>query len=594
MNGMIGLIYIAAIAGIAVYLFKKLIGLLLPKSKIYIYDEEGRKQYWGYVKYNRAQKKYHVFGRTGNMLSKCMGEIQVKDDGMAWVRCWKRGYSPDELPYELGYVNLQGRIFTPEHRPVGHVGQNSNEPGTDGITKWYELFMIRHADVFLPEPPAQPLAGNQGTDEADRPNTTQEQPIPPFAHCAETGRFKKRGMSQHTLLARAAAFIALYRHNDLLKPNEEERTVRVYAWGDTALPASIIFMGIYGMIYLLAPGYIMFPFIGERLSFLAAMLLLYLLTWAIMREIKIELSLDEKPIGWWLALLNSNVGLSRHNRLIGLFAIGGLLLSVFAFGGDFAPLMLALLIGITVNERTYDRQVWEVQTRFAYLPDATITPPEDEGEIVRQYEWELDSNHDHRLRTTLQLRFKEAEINLLRGRNPFRQGNDFYNHVERMFKEETDRHHLAIINRHIASLSNEHRLTMLESIQFILDFVQEPNIRYAHDDESTSFNEYVRYPDETLYDKAGDCDCKAMLAAALFHNAGLRVLYITSNTHAAVAVECQPEWFGNWNNPGLSDGLLLHQGRHYYFCETTGDRFRVGDTNCDISQFTYIKLIDIV
>jgi hypothetical protein len=80
----------------------------------------------------------------------------------------------------------------------------------------------------------------------------------------------------------------------------------------------------------------------------------------------------------------------------------------------------------------------------------------------------------------------------------------------------------------------------------------------------------------------------------LFHNAGLRVLYITSDTHAAVAVECRPEWFGNWNNPGLADGLLLHQGRHYYFCETTGDRFRVGDTNSDISKFNYIKLIDIV
>lgn len=571
MNGIIGLVYITVVIGVAVYLFKKLIGLLFPKSKIYIYDDEGRKQYWGYVKYNRAQKKYRVFGKTGNALNKCMGEIQVKDDGLAWARCWKRGYSPDELPYELGYVNLEGRVFTTDHQPVGHVGQGLEQADTDGVRKWYELFLKRHADVFLPAITDQP-----------------------FAHCVETGRFKKRKINQHTLLARAAAFIALYRHNDLLKPNEEERTVRVYAWGDTALLASVVFMAIYGLVYLISPGYIMFPFVGERLSFLLAMLLLYLLTWAVMREIKIELSLDEKPIGWWLALLNSNVGLSRHNWLIQVFATGGLILSVFAFGGDFAPLMLALLIGITVNERTYYRRVWEVQTRFAYLPDTTITPPEDEGEIVRQYEWELDSIYQRQLRTTLQLRFKEVEMNELRSKNPFRQGNDFYNHVERMFKEDVDRHHLAIINRHIASLSNEHRLTMLESIQFILDFVQEPNIRYAHDNESTSFIEYVRYPDETLYDKVGDCDCKAMLAAALFHDAGLRVLFITSDTHAAVAVECRPEWFGSWDNPGLSDGLLLHQGRHYYFCETTGDRFKVGDTNDDISKFKYIKLIDIV
>lgn len=592
MNGITGLIYVTVIIGIAVYLFKKLIGLLLPQSKIYIYDNEGRKQYWGYVKYSRAQKKYRVFGPTGNALSRCMGEVQVKDDGMAWVRCWKRGYSPDELPYELGYVNLQGRVFTSEHQPVGHVGQNSKEPETDGVTKWYELFLMRHAEVFL----QIAAKANNMTPDATQDSTSSEDTSsePPFAHCVETGRFGKRKVNQHTLLARAAAFILLYRHNGLLKPDEEERTVRVYAWGDTALLASVVFMGIYGLIYLLSPGYILFPFIGERLSFLAAMLLLYLLVWAVTREVKIELSLDEKPVGWWLALLNSNVGLSRHNWLIQTFATGGIILSVFAFGGDFAPLMLALLIGVTVNGKTYPRRVWEVQTRFAYLPDTTITPPEDDGEIVRQYEWELDSNNDRRLRATLQLRFKEEDINLLRSRNPFRQGNDFYNHVELMFKEDVDRHHLAIINRHIASLSNEHQLTMLESIQFILDFVQEPNIRYAHDEETTSFTEYVRYPDETLYDKVGDCDCKAMLAAALFHNAGLRVLYITSDTHAAVAVECRPEWFGNWNNPGLADGLLLHQGRHYYFCETTGDRFRVGDTNSDISKFNYIKLIDIV
>lgn len=573
MNGIIGLVGIVVIIGASVYLLKKLFGLLcFPKSKIYIYDEEGRKQYWGYVKYNRAQKKYYVFGQIGNALNKRMGEIQVGDDGMARVRCWKRGYSPDELPYELGYVNLQGEIFTLEHQLVGNVGQSLGEPDTNGVTKWYEFFLIRHAEVFL-----------------------QAFPVRPFAHCAERGRFKKRKVNQHTLLSRAAAFIALYRHNDLLKPNEEERTIYVYAWGDTALLASIVFMGIYGLIYLLSPGYILFPFIGERLSFLAAMLMLYLLIWTVMREMKIELSLSERPVAWWLALLNSNVGLSRYNWLIQVFTTGGLLLSVFVFGGDFAPLMLALLVGITVNGRTYYRQVWEVQTRFAYLPDTTITPPEDEGEVVRRYEWELDSNNnDRRLRTTLQLRFKETEINRLRSRNPFRNGNDFYNHVEHMFKEDIDRHHLSIINRHIASLSNEHQLTMLESIQLILDFVQEPNIRYAYDEESTSFTEYVRYPDETLYDKVGDCDCKAMLAAALFHDAGLRVLYITSATHAAVAVECRPEWFGDWNNPGLADGLLVHQGRHYYFCETTGDRFRVGDINCDLSQFKYIKLIDIV
>ena len=157
-----------------------------------------------------------------------------------------------------------------------------------------------------------------------------------------------------------------------------------------------------------------------------------------------------------------------------------------------------------------------------------------------------------------------------------------------MLNEDTDIHHLQMINQHIAKLSNKYHLTMLESIQFILDFVQEPNIRYSYDKDSTPYVEYVRYPDETLYDKTGDCDCKAMLAAALFHNAGLQVLYLTSDTHAAIAIKCNPAWFGNQKNPYIPKGLLLYKNKHYYFCETTGDHFRVGDINDDISKYSDI------
>lgn len=587
MSSFLALIYIAVIGGFWLYLLKKLIGLFFSKGKLYLYDESGRKRFWGYLKYSKTKNVYSVYGPSGKWREGRIGEVQVKADGLAWVRCWKNGDTPDELPYEVGYANLQGEVFTSDHQRIGYAGQTAGHPDPEGVTDWRELYLRRRADIFLCQVPGGSVC-NEGGGESNQP------PLPDkrFGHCIETGRFGPRRPDEYTLIARSAAFLLLYHKNNFFKPAEEERTVGFYAWGDTALLSSVVFMAIYGLFYLISPQYILFPFIGERLSFIAAMLLAFLLVWTAVREVKIELSLNEQPVGWWLALFNSNVGLSGYNWLIQVFSFAGLLLSTFAFGGDFAPLMLALWIGITVNERTYPRKIWEVQTRFVYLPDTTLVAPSDEGEVVRSYEWELDSRSGKAVQTFLQLRFKEEEINRLRAENPFRQGNDFYNHIDRMLAYPTDRQHLAIINQHIARLSDENKLTLLESIQFILDFVQEPNIQYKKDDESTSFEEYVRFPDETLFDKAGDCDCKAMLAAVLFRDAGLRVLYLVSDTHAAVAVECRPEWFGGWDNPMLSEGLIVHEGRHYYFCETTGDRFRVGDINGKISDFNYMKRIE--
>jgi len=593
MNDILKIIYLVVFTGIAIYLLKKILSLFSKGGLLYLYDHELNKSFWGYMTYQKSRKTHRIFTTSNGLMDRCVGEVQVKEDGLAWVRCWKQGYSPDELPQELGYVNLKGEVFTYNHQYVGHIGQAPGKPDTDGITKWTELFLKRHAEIFLSLKP-KTISNNNTTASDTTTNSPNQTDYRQFGHVVETGRFRKHKAHEYTILARAAAFLLLYQRFGWLKPEEEEKTTEIYAWGDTALLSSVIFMFLYGLFYIISPQYVMFPFMGERLSFLLAMFLLYLLLWAIVREIKIEMSLKERPIGWWLSLFNSNVGLSSYNWLISIFSAIGLSLSVYSFGGDFAPFLLAILIGVTVNERTYSKQVWETRTRFAYSPDIPLTPPDNSGEIVKEYSWKLDSPEDKSVCANLQLHFKEKEINDLRARNPFRnKEEDFYGNICLMLKESLDCKHLDLINQHIMSVSNENQLTMLESIQFILDFVQEPNIQYQEDQESTSFREYVRFPDETLFDKMGDCDCKAILAAALFHNARLKVLYITSETHAAVAVECQPEWFGGWDNPGISNGLLRYNGRYYYFCETTGDHFRVGDINGDINQFKFIKPIDI-
>ena len=100
-----------------------------------------------------------------------------------------------------------------------------------------------------------------------------------------------------------------------------------------------------------------------------------------------------------------------------------------------------------------------------------------------------------------------------------------------------------------------------------------------------------------MFDKRGDCDCKAVLAAALFRNAGYRVAFIMSNEHAAIAVACPSEWFRISNADYLkkeNQALVDKDGAFYYFCETTGDSFRIGDFGTsshpeDFNNYIFLK-----
>jgi hypothetical protein len=101
--------------------------------------------------------------------------------------------------------------------------------------------------------------------------------------------------------------------------------------------------------------------------------------------------------------------------------------------------------------------------------------------------------------------------------------------------------------------------------------------------------EYFRYAIETFFDNAGDCDCKAILAATLFRLMGLRsVLLVSSDEeHAAVAVEGAPDFPGN--------RYFEWKGSRYYFCETT-DRsfsFTVGEVPPSVDLDTYAVRVEI-
>jgi hypothetical protein len=268
--------------------------------------------------------------------------------------------------------------------------------------------------------------------------------------------------------------------------------------------------------------------------------------------------------------------------MILFFAAASCIISLTIYGRDFIPVQAAIFAGVFINKIYSKSSSWVVYDRFI-TPDPAYNPEEEDttGMVHRNYRWELDSDNAS-LSGNLDLYFTEEEVNEFRGRNPFRTeaSQGFDHNIELLFKEKVDERHLARINHYITVQAYESGLNGLDTMQFILDFVQEPNIKYHTDEESpeTGGIEYARFPVETLFDKRGDCDCKAVLAAALFRNAGYKVAFITSSSHAAIAVACPKEWFSYYNTINLfetgKEALVDKDGLYYYYCETTSNSFR--------------------
>jgi len=107
----------------------------------------------------------------------------------------------------------------------------------------------------------------------------------------------------------------------------------------------------------------------------------------------------------------------------------------------------------------------------------------------------------------------------------------------------------------------------------LLDFVQDKEyalcVRYYPTYE-------FKYPVETLVEMGGDCDTHAFLYASLLKAAGFKVLLVfsTDGTHVAVAVHLEEEPKHNLQS---SVWYFTYNGLKYYYAETTGWGWRVGD-----------------
>ena len=209
------------------------------------------------------------------------------------------------------------------------------------------------------------------------------------------------------------------------------------------------------------------------------------------------------------------------------------------------------------------------------------------------YSWKLDSARKTKLKGHLVLHFNLKELSEQRLNNPFAitPHHDTESNLRDMYyymlnHPRTLLHAIEVV-KYINRECSRNNVGELDKLQFVLDFVQEPNIRYNYDHDCAEIQhskEYIRFPDETLYDRNGDCDCKSFLATILFHLMGYNVLFIISYKlgHAAICIEYDQRWQALLQND-KEDVTTEIDGRKYVYCETTSDHFRIGGISSDFT-----------
>jgi len=95
------------------------------------------------------------------------------------------------------------------------------------------------------------------------------------------------------------------------------------------------------------------------------------------------------------------------------------------------------------------------------------------------------------------------------------------------------------------------------------------NLKYTDDRASTGFNEYPKYPVETLTDKGGDCEDTCILLASMLERFGYGsvLLAFRDANHMALGVA------GEGDLPGTS---YEYQGTQFYYLETTAAGWEIG------------------
>jgi hypothetical protein len=130
----------------------------------------------------------------------------------------------------------------------------------------------------------------------------------------------------------------------------------------------------------------------------------------------------------------------------------------------------------------------------------------------------------------------------------------------------TNDYYLKALANKLNETSTMMKYNSYDKVSFVLAFVQ--SLPYTSDNVTTGNDEYPRFPVETLVDDGGDCEDTSILFATLTLIMGYGTVYLNPPDHYAVGI------LGK-DIPG--GYYWTYNGQKYYYCETTGNGFKIGE-----------------
>ncbi|MDS0296430.1 hypothetical protein [Halogeometricum luteum] len=118
----------------------------------------------------------------------------------------------------------------------------------------------------------------------------------------------------------------------------------------------------------------------------------------------------------------------------------------------------------------------------------------------------------------------------------------------------------------------------VEQVEFIIDFVQ--RLPYVPDDVSTGYNDYTKYTLETLTELGGDCEDTSILLAGILQCEpfGYDMVLIQPPGHMGTGI------YGT----DLQGSYWEYDERDYYYIETTGEGWGIGDYPESLEDDAYV------
>lgn len=178
----------------------------------------------------------------------------------------------------------------------------------------------------------------------------------------------------------------------------------------------------------------------------------------------------------------------------------------------------------------------------------------------KSFAWDYNGNHwkwNLSIPKALYEAYKEVPI-----RTRIKNGPDGYG-----FLTTTNDHYLKGLAQKLNETATSMNYGTFDQVSFVLAFVQ--SLTYTSDSVTTNFDEYPRFPIETLVDEGGDCEDTSVLFATLTLALGYGTVYINPPNHYAVGILGNGLTGAFWTYPKDSNNT-------YYYCETTGSGFKIG------------------